>query len=222
MATDSVMEFAGALRNVSEWRIAAGYFVALAAVLVVLVKLLSGKRSSKLPPGPKALPLIGNLHQVSELSHKTLWDLSKKHGPIMYLQMGANPLVVVSSADAAQEFIKVQDKAWSGRPTTIAGKIFSNNYRNIVHAPNGSHWRHMRKICTTELFTQKRLESFRVPRTEEFNQMVTSIYEDCMEGKPIKLTVKLGHLATNNITRMLLGKRSVSLVSCTLGHWFKH
>lgn len=205
MATDRVMEFAGALRNASEWW-GAGYIVTFAALLVLIVKIRSG-RSAKLPPGPKALPLIGNLHQVSELSHQTLWDMAKKFGPIMYLQMGAHPLVVVSSADAAQEFVKVQDKAWSGRPTTISGKIFSNNYRNIVHAPNGPHWRHMRKICTTELFTPKRLESFRTPRTEEFSQMVRSVYEDSVEGKPVKLTVKLGHLATNNITRMLLGKR---------------
>jgi cytochrome P450 len=203
MTTGGVMELAGV-----EWRSAAGYIVALVAVVVVcLVKVVGGRRSAKLPPGPKALPLIGNLHQVSELSHQALWDMAKQYGPIMYLQMGANPLVVVSSADAAQEFIKVQDKAWSGRPTTIAGKIFSNNYRNIVHAPNGPHWRHMRKICTTELFTPKRLETFRAPRTEEFSQMVQSIYQDSLSGDPIMLTVKLGHLATNNITRMLLGKR---------------
>ncbi|KAG0600319.1 hypothetical protein M758_11G023900 [Ceratodon purpureus] len=208
MATERVMKFEEALRlNELEWRSTAGYFVTVAVVLFCLVKVVGGRRSAKLPPGPKALPLIGNLHQVSELSHRTLWDMAKQYGPIMYLQMGVNPLVVVSSADAAQEFCKVQDKAWSGRPTTIAGKIFSNNYRNIVHAPNGSHWRHMRKICTTELFTPKRLESFRAPRTEEFSQMVRSIYEDSIAGKPVKLTVKLGHLATNNITRMLLGKR---------------
>ena len=65
----------------------------------------------------------------------------------------------------------------------------------------------MRKICTLELFTQKRIESFRTYRTEEFGIMVRSVYEDSVAGRPADLTVKMGHLATNTITRMLVGKR---------------
>lgn len=134
--------------------------------------------------------------------------MAEKFGPIMYMRMGANPLVIASTADAAQEFLKVQDKSWASRPqSSTSGKVFSYNFRNIVIAPYGPHWRHMRKICMLELFTQKRMDSFRTPRGEEFDLMVKSIYEDSVEGKNVPMTVKLSHLASNNITRMLLGKR---------------
>lgn len=211
-ASDLASSFLSQLRDPAWWT-TSRILVAVAVTLItisVLRSLLSSTRRMKLPPGPRRLPIIGNMHQMGENAHQSLWHMSKIHGPIMYLKLGVRGMVVVSSPDAAQEFIKVQDKVFAGRPASISGKIFTNNYRNIVWAPYAPHWRHMRKICTLELFTQKRLDSFRPPRTEEFNQMVKSIYDDSLDGKAVKLTVKLGHLATNNITRMLLNRRSHS------------
>lgn len=127
----------------------------------------------------------------------------KSMDPLCSYAWGAVPLVVVSSAEAAEEFLKVQDKAWAGRPPSIAGQIFNNNYKNVIGAPCGPYLRHLRKICTVELLTTKRLDMFLPFRTEEVNYMVRSVYEDSAQGKPVKLIVNLGHLATNNITRML-------------------
>jgi hypothetical protein len=51
------------------------------------------------------------------------------------------------------------------------------------------------------------LESFRPPRTDEFNQMIKSIMDDVEQGKIVDLAMKLSHVAMNNITCMLLNKR---------------
>lgn len=185
-------------------------FVALVVMFVVTLAIVVKVRrngKSKLPPGPRPLPVIGNVHQMGGLPHQTLWHLAEKFGPIMHMRMGSIPWVIVSTAEAAEQFIRVQDKAWASRPQRLADKIFTNNFRDIVMAPYGQHWRHMRKICTLELFTHKRIESFRTYRTEEFGIMVRSVYEDSVAGRPADLTVKMGHLATNTITRMLVGKR---------------
>ena len=188
--------------------------VALIAVttLLILRKLFgSGGKKMHLPPGPKPLPIIGNLHQLGKLPQRSCYQLAQVYGPIMFLRIGQNPCVIVSSADAAQEFTKEQDKSWCTRPSSMAAKIFTN-YKDIVWAPYGSHWRHLRKICTLELFTQKRIDSFRPPRTEEFDTMVRSIYLGSKDGQSVKILPILSHLAINNITRMMLTKRYYHLL----------
>ncbi len=170
---------------------------------------LQGRKAMKLrlPPGPRPLPIIGNMHQFGDKPHISLWNLAKMYGPIMHLKLGSQRLVVVSSADAAREFVKVQDKVWAGRPLPPGADIFKENIENIVWAPYGNYWRHLRKICTIELFTSKRLESFRPLRTQEFSQMVRAIWDDSQQGKVVDLAVKISHLSFNNMTRMLLNKR---------------
>ena len=189
--------------------------VALIAVttLLILRKLFSsGGKKMHLPPGPKPLPIIGNLHQLGKLPQRSCYQLAQEYGPIMFLRIGQNPCVIVSSADAAQEFTKEQDKSWCTRPSSMAAKIFTN-YMDIAWAPYGSHWRHMRKICAMELFSQKRIDSFRPPRTEEFDSMVRSIYLASKDGQSVKIHPIVIHGALNNITRMMLTKRYACLIT---------
>ncbi|CAM6013325.1 unnamed protein product [Sphagnum balticum] len=172
-----------------------------------VVLFMTQRKKLRLPQGPRSLPIIGNIHQLGNNPHAFLWHQAKKYGPIMYLKLGSEGLVVASTAEAAREFVKVQDKVWAGRESSTGMDMFTYNYLDIVGAPYGPYWLHLRKICTMELFTTKRLESFRPARTDEFNQMIKSIMDDVEQGKIVDLAMKLSHVALNNITRMLLNKR---------------
>ncbi|CAK9180388.1 unnamed protein product [Ilex paraguariensis] len=110
--------------------------------LFLLVVVEHKKRSNtqgpklKLPPGPKKLPLIGNLHQlIGPLPHHTLRDLAKKHGPVMNLQLGEVSAVVISSPKAAREVMKTHDLIFASRPEILAFKIFSFNFMNMASVP---------------------------------------------------------------------------------------
>ncbi|TVU31203.1 hypothetical protein EJB05_22881, partial [Eragrostis curvula] len=69
-----------------------------------------------LPPGPLPLPVIGSLHLIGNLPHRSLARLAEIHGPLLSLRLGAVTTVVVSSSDVAREIMQRHDAifaAWS-------------------------------------------------------------------------------------------------------------
>lgn len=90
-------------------------------VLIVLVhRLLYGSATRPLPPGPKPLPVIGNLHQLpTSLQFFELCKWSKKYGPVMYLNMAGQHFVVLSSDQAAQDLLTRRGAQYSDRPRRV-------------------------------------------------------------------------------------------------------
>jgi hypothetical protein len=81
-------------------------------------------RSSKtnLPQSPPKIPIIGNLHQLGTLSHRSFQALSNKYGSLMSMYLGNVPTIVVSYADS-REIMKTHDIIFSNRPKTTATNI---------------------------------------------------------------------------------------------------
>ncbi|KAG5051900.1 Cytochrome P450 71D8 [Glycine max] len=162
--------------------------------------------SHKLPPGPKKLPIIGNLHQLAEagsLPHHALRDLAKKYGPLMHLQLGEISAVVASSPKMAKEIVKTHDVSFLQRPHLVFGQMISYGGLGIAFAPYGDHWRQMRKMCATELLSAKRVQSFASIREDEAAKFINSIREAA--GSPINLTSQIFSLICASISRVAFG-----------------
>ncbi|XP_073146334.1 strychnine-11-hydroxylase-like [Henckelia pumila] len=181
-------------------------FLTLIAPLLILLLLLK-KKKRKLPLGPKKLPLIGNLHQLGGLPHRSLHELSKTYGDLMLLQLGSVPTLVVSSADMAREIIKSHDLAFSGRPSLYIAKKLGYNSSNISLAPYGEYWREVRKIAVLELLTAKRVQSFGNIRDEEVALMIHRVSEHGLMN-PVDLSSLTFSLSNNVVCRAAFGTTS--------------
>ncbi|XP_038686640.1 premnaspirodiene oxygenase-like [Tripterygium wilfordii] len=150
--------------------------VFLFVLLRICSKSENKKSNSVAPPSPWKLPLIGNMHQmICSLPHRRLRDLANKYGPLMHLQLGEVSTIVISSPEFAKEVMKTHDIIFASRPYVLAAEILLYNLSDIGFAPYGEYWRQMRKICTMELFSGKRVQAMRWIREEEVSELVKSI-----------------------------------------------
>ncbi|KAG4174646.1 hypothetical protein ERO13_A11G134700v2 [Gossypium hirsutum] len=183
------------------------YLIAwLATLALILLSLrFRPRRKLNLPPGPKPWPVIGNLDLIGSLPHRSIHSLSQKYGPLMQLKFGSFPVVVASSVEMAKAFLKTHDVIFAGRPKIAAGEYTTYNYSDITWSPYGPYWRQARKMCMTELFSAKRLESYEYIRREEMKLLLKGFYES--SGVPIVLKDHLSDLSLNVISRMVFGKK---------------
>nr|QWK52393.1 cytochrome P450 71B29 [Isatis tinctoria] len=157
----------------------------------------------KLPPGPKKLPIIGNLHQLQELPPR---NLSQKYGPVILLRFGFVPVVVISSKEAAEEVLKIHDLECCSRPETAGTRKISYNFKDIGFAPYGEEWKAMRKLSVVELFSTKKLQSFRHIREEENDLLVKKLMESALRRSPVNLKKTLHTLVGSIVCRIGFGK----------------
>lgn len=172
----------------------------------ILVTKKSESSTPNLPPGPLKLPIIGNIHNlIGSLPHHKLRELSTKYGPLMHLKLGEVSTLVVSSSETAKQVLKTHDLIFASRPEIQASKIMSYNSLGMSFASYGEYWRQLRKICTLELLSSKRVQSFQPVRGEEMTNLIKLIASK--EGSPVNFTKELFSTIFTITSRVALGKK---------------
>lgn len=85
------------------------------------------------PPGPKPIPILGNLHLLGkyEVPFQGFTDLAKKYGDVYKLKLGATPCLVVNSVEKIREVLNQNGKFFGGRPDFIRfNKLFGGDRNN--------------------------------------------------------------------------------------------
>ncbi|GAB4849064.1 hypothetical protein Ancab_040151 [Ancistrocladus abbreviatus] len=183
--------------------------ILLSSMFLLLKIPRCNKKPSLLPPGPPKLPIIGNMHQLvigSTFLHQRLGEFSRKYGPVMHLQLGEVSTIIISSPDAAKQVLNSHDAIFANRPRLILPTAITCGCKDIVLAPFGEHWRRVRKISQEELFSPRRVRSFRLIREEAVSAFVESIGQH--EGSVINLSQRIFSLSMAIATRAAFGKRS--------------
>ncbi|KAE8009552.1 hypothetical protein FH972_005983 [Carpinus fangiana] len=172
--------------------------------LYAFKRIRSGKPN--LPPSPPKLPIIGNLHQLGTLPYRSLHALSNKYGPLMFLNLGHTPTLVVSSGDMAREMLKTHDVVFSNRPKITAANALLYGCTDVGFSPYGEYWRQARRICVLELLSLKRVQSFQYVREEEIEVLMKKIRKSCSKGNSVDLSKMLMATSNNIVSRCVLGK----------------
>ncbi|KAL3642136.1 hypothetical protein CASFOL_012951 [Castilleja foliolosa] len=180
-------------------------------LIFFLYHLQKNKKPTKslVPPGPPGLPIIGNIHQLAVVKtpHVYLWELSKKYGPLIHLKLGPKPLIVVSTARLAKEVLKTQDLAFCSRPKSLAQQRMTFNGSDIIFSPYNDYWREVRKVAVMNLFSVKKLQSFRPIREDETSRLMKKISGCASSNQAVNLSEATIALGSTLICRVAFGKR---------------
>ncbi|KAK1412896.1 hypothetical protein QVD17_34484 [Tagetes erecta] len=187
-----------------------GYFtIFLACLISILVTKLykSSRVKSHLPPAPFRLPIIGHLHLLSPVLHQAFHKLSTRHGPVFQLFLGSTPCVVVSSPEAAKEFLKTHEHAFLDRPHNSIVKYFAYGGEGFIFAHYGTYWKFMKKIIMSEVLNGKKLDLFSPVKYDEVNHFIAYLSQKAKDGKSVELQGQLMKLTSNILSRVCMSKR---------------
>ncbi|KAJ4312240.1 hypothetical protein N0V94_007542 [Neodidymelliopsis sp. IMI 364377] len=129
-------------------RILVGLSIVYIVFSIAQFSLLS-LRPKNFPPGPPALPFIGNVHQfASSKPFLKFTELRKDYGDIVGLKAGPSNIVVLNSPDVCRELLEKRGSIYSGRPNDyIVREHIVQDSQHLLFTPmDGYH-----KQCRTAI-----------------------------------------------------------------------
>ncbi|GBN80076.1 Cytochrome P450 18a1, partial [Araneus ventricosus] len=127
-----------------QYEISFGIFAFLLAF--VIVKLIK-KLTSKYPPGPMGLPILGYYPFLSEDMFPDLIRLGKKYGDVFSLRLGSQNIVVLHGAEVIKEAYNKTE--FLGRPPDSA--LAMVNPTSAFFGGNFHAWKEQRRFVVQSM-----------------------------------------------------------------------
>ncbi|KAM0812515.1 putative Cytochrome P450 [Seiridium cardinale] len=133
------------------WKLSIGASTALLFLIAtyfwVVPNAIKDSRRWRLPPGPRGLPLIGNLLDLAEsdeVQHKVRkWH--QQFGDIFYTKIGGSDYVWLSSPAIVRDLMDKKSNIYSSRPPLPLAQDVASAGRRQLFMAYGPQWRQLRK-----------------------------------------------------------------------------
>ncbi|KAF2914384.1 hypothetical protein DAI22_10g158200 [Oryza sativa Japonica Group] len=130
--------------------------------LLVFLRDVTSRRRRRLPPGPPAVPLFGNLlwlrHSAAELE-PLLLKLFDKYGPVVTLRIGWRLSIFVADRHLAHAALVGAGATLADRPRTATSMLLGVT-RIITRSNYGAMWRLLRRNLVSQTLQQSRVDQF--------------------------------------------------------------
>ncbi|KAJ7067957.1 cytochrome P450 [Mycena amicta] len=134
---------------------------AVFCVLVLLRRLLASQKVYPLPPGPKGLPIVGNvLDMPSEKEWETFSEWSDAYGDICSVTVLGQTLVIVGGTQVAIDLLDKRSAIFSDRPTCTMGGELVGWKNTLVLLPYGDRFRRFRRLFHSIIGSRNSMKQF--------------------------------------------------------------
>ncbi|KAK7443503.1 hypothetical protein VKT23_015676 [Stygiomarasmius scandens] len=119
---------------------------------LVVVWIARNARRLPLPPGPRGLPIIGNVLDLQTTgSYLQFTEWKKKYGPIFSLNLLGQSVIVLNNHKVAGDLLDRRSTIYSDRPRFIVVFEYLTGSLLFSAAPYGDYWRRVRKTAHESL-----------------------------------------------------------------------
>jgi cytochrome P450 len=158
-----------------------------AAILIPFLVLLRSSRSRRLPPGPPAVPLFGNLlwlrHSAADVE-PLLLRLFRRYGPVVTLRIGSRLTIFVADRRLAHAALVGAGAALADRPRAATSSLLGVTDNIITRANYGAVWRLLRRNLVSETLHPSRVRLFAPARAWVRRVLVEKLREAGHDGAP--------------------------------------
>nr|Q9YH64.1 RecName: Full=Cytochrome P450 1A1; AltName: Full=CYPIA1 [Platichthys flesus]CAA10645.1 cytochrome P450 1A [Platichthys flesus] len=109
-------------------------------------------------PGPKPLPIIGNVLGLGSKPYLSLTDMSKRYGHVFQIQIGMRPVVVLSGSETVRQALIKQGDDFAGRPDLYSFRFINAGKSLAFSTDQAGVWRARRKLAYSALRSFSNLE----------------------------------------------------------------
>ncbi|XP_035508739.1 cytochrome P450 2J2-like [Morone saxatilis] len=171
------------------------------------VYFLNKKDPPNFPPGPPALPLLGNVFSIeSKQPHIYLTKLADIYGNVFCIRLGRHKTVFVSGWKMVKEAIVTQADNFVDRPySPMVTRIYSGNSAGLFFS-NGNVWRRQRRFAMAMLRTFGLAKSsIEQSICEESHHLQEAMEKE--KGEPFDPVPLLNNAVANIICQIVFGRR---------------
>ncbi|KAH6780640.1 hypothetical protein C2S52_011877 [Perilla frutescens var. hirtella] len=181
-----------------------------AVVLFYRQRRAAPSSTTRLPPGPRGWPVFGNMFELGSMPHKTITNLGREYGPIVWLRIGSINTMVLLTAKAATELFKNHDANFSERTIIEVMRAHGFNKAAISLSPYGTYWRVMKRIMTVEMLVQKRIKETEAIRRRCVGDMVEWIGREANANANIHVSRFVFLASFNMLGNLMLSQDLIS------------
>ncbi|XP_057435511.1 geraniol 8-hydroxylase-like [Lotus japonicus] len=155
---------------------------------------------TKIPPGPRPYPIIGNILELGKNPHIALSKLSKIYGPIMTLKLGTITTIVITSPKLAKQVLQENSQIFSSRTVPHSAQVYDNHKFSVGWLPPSAKWRNLRKVLATKVFSPAMLDSTKFLRQKKMKELLDFLKEKSMKGEALDLGEAVFSTVLNSIS----------------------
>ncbi|XP_041646717.1 cytochrome P450 2J4-like [Cheilinus undulatus] len=174
-------------------------------IFILTTDYIKHRRPASFPPGPWALPVVGNIFSVDHSrAHESLTQLAGKYGDVFSLRMGQEWMVVLNGFEVLKEALVNQGGSLADRPPLPLLMDMCHGLGVILSS--GHLWKQQRRFVLSTLrnfgLGKKTLEPVILDELTYCLKKLKSY-----EGKPFNPHLCINSAASNIICSLVFGRR---------------